>query len=113
MRKECWRWVTIIAEQIPAVFVNIIENYIGEGEYAVKFLISEHQTKIEQWKASLSNETKIPLHDWAEQQKKTMAAITDSENTVLHHTLALKVMQKLMSAYKDDNNEAKKAVLAL
>lgn len=84
-----------------------------EGQYAVNFLIGEHQNKIETWKASLSTETKGSLQDWAEQEKKTMASITESEKTILHHTLALKLMQKLMSAYKDDDEEAKKAVLAL
>lgn len=55
----------------------------------------------------------MSLQEWTEHEKETLIKINESENTILHHALALKLMQKLMAAYKDNDEEAKRSILAL
>lgn len=96
-----------IADHMPKSVCQTLTDMISKTKEYVTPMVKDHRSKSGDWVDQALNDTKHDLKIWSEECIGEVNATTAACQRVVHHCTILKLMERLLVAYRDEDDELK------
>ncbi|KAK5089314.1 hypothetical protein LTR70_007111 [Exophiala xenobiotica] len=112
-RDKCWDQVMTIADSFPKTVCRALDDLVLEMKESLLPLVEDSGAKHGNYMDKLSNDTEDDLRAWMGKCGAEAKALHNTIEKIRRHCRRLKLLEKLLWAYRDGNNELKTALRTL